>query len=273
MAVYFLTGKLGAGKTAAAVGRMLDKLRAGLPVATNLDFYPENWTHPRNKRLRVWRLPDHPTSEDLENLGTGNATMDEERNGLIVLDELATWINSRGYADPRRKALIDWFLHARKKGWDVIFIVQHIEAVDKQLRLTLCEHLVTCRRLDRYSVPLLSPIFKMFTGRRLALPRIHLALVRYGSSEKDLIVDRWLVYLRDVKNLYDTRQCFSPNYASGLYMYLTPYHLVGRYLSREWSIRRLIFALFVITLCRFHSFIVGRPADEVFKNSYRRAFK
>jgi len=38
MAVYFLTGKLGSGKTLCAVGKIRDYLEEGRAVATNLDL-------------------------------------------------------------------------------------------------------------------------------------------------------------------------------------------------------------------------------------------
>ena len=38
MAVYVVTGKLGAGKTLVAVGKIKDKLNQGCKVATNLDL-------------------------------------------------------------------------------------------------------------------------------------------------------------------------------------------------------------------------------------------
>ena len=37
MAVYFITGKLGSGKSIAAVGKIRDYLNEGRAVATNLD--------------------------------------------------------------------------------------------------------------------------------------------------------------------------------------------------------------------------------------------
>jgi len=38
MSVYFVTGKLGNGKTLVTVGRIRDAIRAGCKIATNLDI-------------------------------------------------------------------------------------------------------------------------------------------------------------------------------------------------------------------------------------------
>ncbi len=45
---------------------------------------------------------------------------------LVVLDECGTWLNTREWQDKSRQNLIDWMLHSRKKGWDIILIVQDL---------------------------------------------------------------------------------------------------------------------------------------------------
>lgn len=166
MSVYLISGKLGSGKTLSAVGRIRDALMKGRRVATNLDLRLEKLLSPRSGKpyksdgLSKWhqpvscvRLPDKPTVDDLELIGSGNDSMDESKNGIIVLDELAVWLNSRTFNDKSRMPVIDWLLHSRKKGWDVYFICQHLEQIDKQVRQALVEYLVVCRRMDRMKIP------------------------------------------------------------------------------------------------------------------------
>lgn len=211
MAVYFITGKLGGGKSLVAVGKIRDYLAAGRRVATNLDIYLEHMM-PRDSRATVHRLPDKPRVEDLEAMGLGYDGPEddyrEDRFGALVLDELGTWFNSRTWNDRERLKVIDWFLHARKYRWDVYLIVQDIGIIDKQLRDSLCEHLVVCRRLDRLSVPILSPLTKLLTGHRLTLPRLHVASVYYGDSEASIRVERWIYRGTDLYQAYRTRQVF-----------------------------------------------------------------
>ena len=99
MSVYIVTGKLGNGKTLVAVGKIVEYLRAGKRVATNLDIYPETFLNKWSKNCDLTRLPDKPRVEDLDALGTGDNLLPDEYSekgfGLIVLDELATWFNSR----------------------------------------------------------------------------------------------------------------------------------------------------------------------------------
>ncbi|GAL09053.1 hypothetical protein JCM19233_18 [Vibrio astriarenae] len=120
----FCHGKIRAGKSLTSVGRIRDAFERGAPVATNLDINLKNMLGRDKKNTRLYRLPDKPQLIDLEAIGNGNTTYDEAKNGLLVLDECGTWFNSRTWNDKSRQDVINWFLHARKLGWDLIFIVQ-----------------------------------------------------------------------------------------------------------------------------------------------------
>ena len=124
MAVYVVTGKLGAGKTLVAVGKIKDKLNQGCKVATNLDLNLDKLIGENAKATRCYRIPDKPVLADLESIGTGTDSYDENKNGLLVLDECGTWFNARSWNDKSRQDVINWFLHARKLGWDIIFLIQ-----------------------------------------------------------------------------------------------------------------------------------------------------
>lgn len=206
MAVYIVTGKLGSGKTLACVGKIRDYLAKDRPVATNLDIYMEKMCSPDSRKTLI-RLPDHPTADDMHRLGRGNDTPDETTNGLIVLDECGTWLNSRNYGDKDRQKLIDWALHSRKHGWDLMLIVQDVSIIDKQIRDTISEMVVTCRRLDRIPIPFVSWFLSAFEIN-LRLPKVHVGIVRYGVERTSLTVDRWVYRAKDLYHVYDTRQVF-----------------------------------------------------------------
>ena len=240
MAIYIVTGKLGSGKTLACVGRVRDALNAGKRVATNLDLnmrWPNmvrekqgrKWVTvqrgwqtfvPRHKAVHCVRIPDKPTLADLEAIGCGNDERDESRNGLIVLDELGAWLNTRSWGDKDRQPVIEWLLHSRKLGWDVYFIIQHQNMVDKQVREGLAEFLVSCRRTDRLRIPLLTSLFKGW-GVNLRPPQVHVATVRYGTDPQALVSDRWWYRGRELYQAYDTRQVFT-NARTGPYSLLSP---------------------------------------------------
>lgn len=75
--------------------------------------------HGPTDKPRIIRMPDKPTVSDLNAIGNANPTYDEELNGLLVRDECGTWFNARGWQDMSRAPVLEWFLHARKLGWNV----------------------------------------------------------------------------------------------------------------------------------------------------------
>ncbi len=241
--VFFITGKLGAGKGLVSVSHMVEKyIQRGRRVATNFNLFFEHYPNPHRRELHVIRLPDKPTAEHLSAIGTAYAgDYDESQNGLILLDECASWFNSRQWNDKGRQALIEWLIHARKLGWDLYFNVQSFEVVDSQARQLIGEHVVNC-----------------YAGKKLPIIRLlpfkfHLGTVYYmldGGKQK---VDTWLYKADRYYKLYDTRQIFSPFYAHGIYSYLSPWHLKGRYLKRRtwkdvvnFGLRLLLYAILLI---------------------------
>lgn len=238
MPVYIVTGKLGSGKSLCTVGRIKDYLEQGRHIATNLDLNLENLVNPFAKKTTVFRLPDRPTVDDLESLPRPyDGKYNEKKTGLIVLDECGTWFNTRNYRDKGRSELIDKLLHIRKAGWDVMFIIQHLEMMDKQVREGLGEHVVYCKRMDRLMLPFIGPLFKLF-GLTVRPPRIHMAIVKYGSSEASPIVDRWIYQGKDLYDAYDTEQIFKAD-SCQLNSVLPPNYVYGRYTDeRKHNVRK-----------------------------------
>lgn len=236
MAVYVVTGKLGGGKSLVSVARIREKLLAGCPVATNLDLKLHKLLPVSNKSARVIRIPDQPTADDLRALGSGNSSYDEEQNGLLVLDECGTWFNARNWNDKSRKGVNDWFLHARKLGWDVFLIVQDVEILDSQARRAIAEHTVFCKRLDRLHIPFFGTLYKLLSGEPLRLPRLHVGKVVYGTSESDALADRWVYRGSQLFAAYDTKQKFLDDYPHGVHSVLPPWHTHARYQRpRDWK--------------------------------------
>lgn len=271
MAVYFVTGSLGSGKSLISVSKIQDRLVKGCPVATNLDLHLHNMPKVGKmaKKTQVYRLPDKPTIQDLESIGRGNASYDESRNGLLVLDECGTWLNTRTWNDKSRQPVLDWFLHARKLGWDIIFLVQNISLVDKQARDALAEHVVYCRRLDRLTVPFLGALFSMIIGGKMPLPKIHLGIVKYGDSLNSPVVERWLYRGTDIYYAYDTKQQFSSFYDKGVYCLLPPYLTHGRY-SKPFSVLKFmrLTRIYLKRFTRFRLVFLGFLLGSLFLYSY-----
>ena len=271
MAVYVVTGKLGSGKTLACVGKIRDALFQGRPVATNLDINLEKLVGKKAKNVRLYRVPDHPTADDLIALGTGNPSYDESKNGLLVLDECGTWFNSRDWNSQGRRALIDWLLHARKWGWDFLPIIQDLGAMDKQARKSVAEHVVYCRRMDRMSIPFLDFFSKLIFDKPIPKKKWHIGVVRYGDQPHSMIVDRWWYMGTDLYPSYDTKQVFRPDYPHGLYTVLPPWYTHGRYQKpltwgRAMRISRIYFRRYSRVGLIAMAFAVGIASAGLFKS-------
>ncbi|WP_316854574.1 zonular occludens toxin domain-containing protein [Ralstonia mannitolilytica] len=257
-----LAGKRGAGKSLIAVARIREYMWAGRMVATNLNLRVEYLVPPRNK-VRPFRVPDWPTASDLMMLPLGNPGLEwregekypvmregypfsEEENGLLVLDELATFLNSRDWQGKDRQELINWLLHSRKFGWDLLFISQHVGLVDKQVRDALFDLYATTRRLDKVQVPVLGRIAAIM-GFKLRLPKLHVAHVRYGMQPGAPLSETIWVRGHDLYRAYDTTQKINPE--TGVktgegFQYLSAWDLRGRYMS-WWEMNKKAVLLFV----------------------------
>lgn len=234
--VYFITGKLGGGKSLISVAQIQDRLARGCPVATNLDIRLHHMFNRKAKSMRLMRIPDKPKADDMYALGSGNTSYDEDKNGLIVLDECGTWFNARDWNDPDRKKLLEWLLYARKLGWDIIFLVQDISMIDKQARKSVSEHVGYCRRVDKMSIPFFDPLCKLIFGRGIPKPKMHVCVVRMGDLPHSPKVDTMSYIGTHLYASYDTKQTFRDNYPHGLHSVLPPWYTHGRYQRpRDWK--------------------------------------
>lgn len=198
MAVYFVTGSLGGGKSLCAVDRIRQYLLRGRKVATNMNLHLEHICNADNNYTRVIRIPDAPTIADLSMIGFGSDEAGDKNHGLLVLDELGTWFNARDFSDKSRKDVIKYCIHLRKRRWDVLFIVQDVGMVDKQIRGNITQYLVFCQSShDMWLLKL--------------LPKFHVATVRLRSKIK---VDSWWYRGRDLFPMYDTEQLYQTSHAS-----------------------------------------------------------
>lgn len=290
MAVYFVTGKLGSGKTLSAVFKIKEYLQSGRKVATNLDISLTAMFGSGAKNINLVRVPDKPTYFDLEALGKGNYSFDESQNGLLVLDECGTWFNSRSWNDKSRQELINWFAHARKLGWDILFLVQSLHVVDKQSRLMFAEHVVYCRRADRLKIPFISFLLNIITFGSFKLPKIHFAIVKYGDLPTSLTVDRWIYQGATLYASYNTKQQFSDFYSHGSYCVLPPFYLIrkrakkniGFYMRttkiilKRYSKIRLLFYGVLLTLSfqfLYNKYKISKPELITFNSFYIKSFQ
>jgi len=229
--VYSVEGKLGTGKTKFAVWRAKLALLDGRRVASNVDLVLPQIT-PRQRSTFI-RIPDKPTPHDLEAIGRGydDGKYDEERFGVLILDELGTWLNARSFQDKDRAGVLDWLIHARKKRWEVYLLVQNAGMIDKQVREALIEYECKCLRLDKVKIPfvgwLINDAAVAVGGRKWKrwgyLPKIHCVAARVGEGANKVLAERWFYRGTELHTCYDTEQAFSSTYPHGAYSALPPW--------------------------------------------------
>lgn len=232
MADYAVTGKKGAGKSLFCVGLIRDALREGKKVATNLDVRPEFFGRYTCKGTII-RIPDRPCVDDFLAIGRGQSGVQEDDNGLIILDETSTFFNTRSWGDKTRQPMLDWLVHSRKYGWDVYYIMQGLSQVDKQVRDTQIEYCINVKRTDKWPIPFITPITNAL-GYPLRFPKMHVGIIRHGVQADALLIGRKWYRGRDLFPAYDTQQVFLDRdhpQACGLHTLLSAYHVKGRYMS------------------------------------------
>lgn len=235
MTDFAVTGKKRSGKGLFCMGTIRDAIKAGKRVATNMDVNLEVLAGPMSKATII-RLPDYPTAADMEALGLGYGVdedqIDEEKNGVIILDEASKFFNSRSWGDKDRQPLLDWLVESGKRRWDVYYQMQGLAQVDKQLRETQIEYHIAVKRLDRWPIPIVTPICGLF-GFDVTFPKIHMGIILQGCSANALKVGRRWYKAKELYGAYDTEQKFYPrdhHKAVGFHTILSPWHTKGRYL-------------------------------------------
>lgn len=242
MPVFCVTGKTGQGKGLCAVGMARRYLSEGRTIATNMDLFPEHFRDVSNKNIRIIRIPDRPTAADLYALGMGNEEpWDEEKNGLLLLDELVTWFNSRSWQDKDRKALIDWFVHRRKYGWDIAFQAQSMSSLDGQLRDNVIDYECRAVKVKTIRIPVISALYRKLFDKPMMWPKfMWYHCMKMHNVETDMIDDVHRFRGQDIYPLYNTAQVIQANYPHGMHSLLTPWHLVGRYGKSALDFRYLV---------------------------------
>jgi len=217
VSIYLVTGWPGAGKSTVAVEHAITRYAsAGRRVVANfpIDFAPVCVRRGAAlSKASVQVIPDRPSRADLDAIGVGGER--EDTAGMLIVDEAIGWLNARswqgrtardgegralvdGEGKPlnERELVIDWLTQSRKRFWDVYLIAQAATFIDKQAREGVCELVVRIRRLDRFKVG------------GVGLPRVHIAIVRYGLEQQAPVVERWMYRGADAHKCFGSYRLF-----------------------------------------------------------------
>lgn len=206
--VYGVVGKLGGGKSFSCVWIMLQKLRDGQGVVSNIrlkDSYLEKHGIDASKYLFIedfgavdpWTLPHG----DLRGSGGRYRVM-------ICIDEAGEWLDS--YTDARRQGtqlsdVASWLRQSDKLGQDVYFIVQFEALLHNRLRAIVARWLV-CMDFDKFRFPLIGlPPPKLL--------RQFIVCSEYDGRSKDFLSRYWIPKNKTVFEAYDTAAFFGQSFA------------------------------------------------------------
>lgn len=174
--IVLVTGSPGSGKSYALTRVISQTVEAGKPCATNVPLHPD-WAMQLAKgnvfrRMKGQKYLERKArdferlvfvSESLDDLLRVRLRGEKEGRGVLVLDEVHRWANSRTWdtdeegksdkatATRRRLDLVKWFSGHRHYGWDVYLGTQTETNIDRQIR-SLFEYILICRNVKRYRV-------------------------------------------------------------------------------------------------------------------------
>lgn len=192
--IHIIVGSLGDGKTLRSVSIAEWFINNNRRVATNINLRIERLANPDYYPSLVTRIPDKPSIEVLDHLGEGSSKKGEY--GLLLLDELAIWMNSRTFQDKDRDKIIRFLIEARKRRWIVIFIAQKAQMIDKQAR-NLGATIHQCKSTSNIAM------LKW-------LPRTHFVIVRNTDRVKAAATEFYRS--KHLYGAYDTEQRFCDSY-------------------------------------------------------------
>lgn len=206
--VYGVVGKLGGGKSFSCVWIMLEKLKAGQGVVSNIrlkDEYLQKHSINASRYLFIddfgkvdpWTLP----KGDLRGSGGSFRVM-------ICIDEAGEWLDS--YSDARTKGtqlsdIASWLRQSDKLGQDVYFIVQFETLLHARLRSIVARWLV-CLDFDKFRFP--------FIG--LPPPRVlrqFIVCSEYDGRSRDFLSRHWIPKNKTIFEAYDTAAFFGQSFA------------------------------------------------------------
>lgn len=204
MAVSVISGKLGSGKSYDCVRRIVEHLRLGGCVRTNIALDYRQIGLAVGRRLSPYQIGKLSADDEPSTIPTGDRRGKGSRRTIVLLDEALNWFQSEGSAtkDERKKRWGEWLRQSDKLGQDVWFIAQNFERSAKWIR-ELAQISVEIVPLRDIKVAWIIPIWLFFPP----LKKGYVAKwrdVRSGS----IVKMEFHRYSSSVWKLYDTSETF-----------------------------------------------------------------
>lgn len=207
--VYGVVGKLGGGKSFSCVRMMLENLRLGMGVVSNIRL-KEDYLLSRGINASKYRYLEDFGGVNPWTLPHGDLRGSGGRyRVIIVIDEAGEWLDS--YSDARHKGtqlsdVASWLRQSDKLGQDVYFIVQFESLLHTRLR-SIVHRWLYCFDLAKFRLPIVG----------VGLPpglRQFIVVSEYDGLSRERITMHWLPKSREVFEAYDTAAFFGGSFAA-----------------------------------------------------------
>lgn len=237
--VTVVVGKLGSGKSYDTVRTMVEHIRRGGAVRTNIKLDYRYIGQCLQRSLASWQIGTLDQDTDPATIPIGDRRGRGRRRVLVVLDEALNWFDSSGAKDdPRKASWGRWLRQSDKLGQDVFFIAQNFERAAKWIRelAQQCVDIVGLRGISWLGIP---------WGRLPGLRNVYARRVVDVRTERVL---SWgfRVYSSYYWRFYDTSETFGFDAAESAYSagIVYPMH---RPVAWPWPIAAaiLVFELFL----------------------------
>lgn len=206
--VYGVCGRLGGGKSFTSVYLMLQALKRGWFVTSNIKLKEDYLKRNNINASRYTYLDDFSgvdpwTFQKGDLRGSGGTV-----RSMIVIDEAGEWLDS--YGDARHKGqlsdIASWLRQSDKLGQDVYFIVQFENLLHNRLRSIVHKWLI-CKDLSKFKIPVIG----------LRLPwgmRDFIVCTEFDGRSREYVGRLWLPKSRHIFDAYDTAAFFGLSWAS-----------------------------------------------------------
>lgn len=207
--IAVVEGAVGAGKTYYAVRMIVDHLRGGGVVATNLTLHKTALERATGRRLSKRQLLTISAETVPSTIPRGDLRGHGGRKVLVILDEALNWFASSSSKDETKRPWMEWLRQSDKLGQRVVFIAQAFDRSAKWIR-ELAQLVVSVRNLGQMR-PLGIPI-----GKLLGLSHVSCAVTN------DLTIMQrtgceFYVLSPDIWTCYDTAVLYGFNASSNAY--------------------------------------------------------
>jgi hypothetical protein len=188
-------GRLGGGKTYSATIRIVDHLRQGGLVATNIEV---NWDAIVEFVKRIYRLVLQDDQliklqdDQIANFYKYTPSGTDKLPVLVVLDEAHLNFNSRDWNLTSRETLA-FLTQSRKVHTDIIFIAQSALNMDKQF-MRLVQYIWRFRDLSKWKIP----------GLSIPYPFPHILSCQFDYDGKTMLQRTFQIKNKEVFKLYKT---------------------------------------------------------------------